>query len=239
MIYTWASASDVGRVRDNNEDSVAPQDMGVETGPFVIGVADGMGGHVGGEVASATALEAAMAANGDVIERAEVANRAVIARAADEPHLEGMGTTLTLAIVSDDSVELGHIGDSRAYILRGGQLAQLTTDHSLVAEMISSGELDPAEAQHHPYRNVITRAIGLAEKVAVDRVREDLRQGDRLLLCTDGLTNMVEPARIQELLEEKSHPTEAAWALIEAANAAGGFDNISTVVVHVTGDTAD
>jgi protein phosphatase len=238
MIYTWASATSVGLVRDNNEDSVAPGDMGVAIGPFIAGVADGMGGHVGGEIASATALDAAMSADGGAVARAEVANRAVVAKADEEPHLAGMGTTLTLAVFSDDSVDIGHIGDSRAYLLRDGTLIQLTEDHSLVAEMVSSGELDPAEAPYHPYRNVITRAIGLAENVPVDRVTKELQPADRLLLCTDGLTNMVEPARIREVLEDKEHPNEAAWALVEAANAAGGLDNISTVVIDVAGDTA-
>lgn len=239
MIYTWASSSDIGRLRDHNEDAVAPRDMGVETGWFVIGVADGMGGHVGGEIASAIALETALEAEGNAVERVQAANRAVVAAAEADPALQGMGTTLTLGVIGDDAIEIGHIGDSRAYLLRRGELLQLTEDHSLIAEMIANGEIEPDEAAYHPYRSVITRAVGLGDDIEVDRVYRELARGDRLLLCTDGLTNMVADTAIQDLLTRQDHPSGAARALIEAANAAGGADNISAVVVHVTGDTED
>lgn len=236
MIYTWASATDIGRVRDHNEDSVAPKDMGLETAPFVVGVADGMGGHTSGEVASRIALAVAIAAEGDIVEKVRSANRAVIEAASEDPALLGMGTTLTIGYFADAAVEIGHVGDSRAYLLRGGHLDQITTDHSLVAEMVARGDLTADEAAVHPYRSVITRAIGLQPKVEVDRERRTLGVGDRVLFCSDGLTGMVGPETIRDILMAESHPTESAWTLVEAANAAGGVDNISVVVVGVGSD---
>ncbi|MCJ7725387.1 MAG: protein phosphatase 2C domain-containing protein [Acidimicrobiia bacterium] len=236
MIYTWASATDIGLVRDHNEDSVAPRDMGLETAPFVVGVADGMGGHASGEVASRIALTAALAAEGDIVDRVRSANRAVIEAAAKDPALLGMGTTLTIGDFADDAVEIGHVGDSRAYLLKDGHLEQITTDHSLVAEMIARGDLTAEEATVHPYRSVITRAIGLQPGVEVDRESRTLGVGDRVLFCSDGLTGMVDAETIRDILVAESHPTESAWALVEAANAAGGVDNISVVVVGVGRD---
>jgi len=236
MIYSWATATDIGLVRDHNEDSVAPRDMGIETAPFVVGVADGMGGHTGGEVASAIALQAALAADGDVVARVEIANRAVVDAAAGDPELKGMGTTLTLGSFADDAVEIGHVGDSRAYLWRGRYLEQITTDHSLVSEMVARGDITTEEAAVHPYRSVITRAIGLQPEVEVDREYRSLQMGDRVLICSDGLTGMVDVDTIRDILMAESHPTESVWALVEAANAAGGVDNISVVVVAAGSD---
>lgn len=238
MIYTWATATNTGLVRNQNEDSVAPQDMGIETGPFLVGVADGMGGHVGGEVASRLALEAALAHRGDVVDRVQAANMAVVDAAAEDSSLQGMGTTLVLGWFEDDAVEIGHVGDSRAYLLRSSDLTQITTDHSLVAEMVARGEISADEAETHPYRNVVTRALGLQPHVQIDRERRTLLTGDRVLLCSDGLTNMVDTDKIRAILLEQSHPTDAVWTLVDAANEAGGIDNISVVVVSVNGDTA-
>ena len=237
MIYTWATATNTGLVRNQNEDSVAPQDMGIETGPFLVGVADGMGGHVGGEVASRLALEAALKHRGDVVDRVQAANMAVVDAAAEDPSLQGMGTTLVLGWFVDDAVNIGHVGDSRAYLLRSSDLMQITTDHSLVAEMVARGEISADEAETHPYRSVITRALGLQPEVEIDRERRTLLSGDRVLICSDGLTNMVEADRIRDILLEQSHPTDAVWSLVDAANEAGGIDNISVVVVSVNGDT--
>jgi protein phosphatase len=236
MIFTWATATDPGLVRDHNEDAVAPREMGVESGTFVVGVADGMGGHVGGEVASRLALEAALALDGTVVERVEAANRAVAEAADATPALRGMGTTLTLARFDGDSLEIGHVGDSRALIMRNGELEQITTDHSLVAEMVSRGEITSDEAQIHPYRNVITRALGLQREVEVDREQRELEAGDIVLIASDGLTGMVEPDDIQDILLDGAHPSETVWTLIEAANAAGGMDNISVAVVGVANE---
>jgi protein phosphatase len=237
MIYTWATATNTGLVRDHNEDSVAPQDMGIEAGPFLVGVADGMGGHVAGEVASRLAIEAALEHGGDVVDRVQAANMAVIDTAAEDPSLRGMGTTLVLGWFADDAVEFGHVGDSRAYLLRSSNLEQITTDHNLVAEMVARGEISAGEAGTHPYRSVVTRALGLQPAVEIDRERRTLQSGDRVLICSDGLTNMVDGDTIRDILLEQSHPTDAVWTLIDAANEAGGIDNISVVVVSVNGDT--
>jgi protein phosphatase len=154
----------------------------------------------------------------------------------DNPDLEGMGTTLTLAVFDGAYLEIGHVGDSRAYLLRDGVLEQLTTDHSLVAEMVARGDITAEEAAVHPYRSVITRAVGLQPEVEVDRVSCVIEAGDRVLLCSDGLTGMVPAAGIRDILTAESHPTESVWSLIEAANEAGGVDNISVVVVAAGND---
>ena len=238
MTFLWAAAPDPGRVRGHNEDALWPQPGpqgaagGEAEAPFLAMVADGMGGHVGGEVASRLAVEAAVAAAGDAVERMQAANAAVVGTALDRPRLAGMGTTMTLAVFSAGAVEIGHIGDSRAYLLRDGALAQLTRDHSLMADMIASGELTPEQAAVHPFRSVITRAVGMESSVVVDRVAHDLLPGDRVLLCSDGLTTMLADADIAALLARGEAPAAAA-ALIEAANRAGGYDNISVVVVDL------
>ena len=236
MIFTWATATDTGLVRDNNEDAVGPRDMGMETGPFVVGVADGMGGHQHGEVASRIALETALETEGDTVDRVRAANRAVFEAAARDGGLRGMGTTLTLAAFDGDQLEIGHVGDSRGYLLRDGELRQLTTDHSLVAEMMARGEITAEEASVHPYRSVITRAIGLQREVEVDRGYHDVGTNDRVMRGSDGLTGMVPSDEIRDILTADRHPTESVWALIEAANAAGGLDNVSVVVVAVNSD---
>lgn len=235
VTYRWASSSDVGRARDHNEDAVWPEGTGSAAGELVAAVADGMGGHVGGEVASGVALQAAVTAAGaDAVERVRIGNLAVIDRIIAQPRLAGMGTTLTLAVFgADGMLDIGHIGDSRAYVAHAGDLILLTRDHSLVAEMVESGELHPEEASVHPFRSVITRALGMERDVRVDSVDRELSDGDRVLLCTDGLTNMVADAEISGFLTDPDTPAEAATALIDAANGAGGIDNITVVVVDV------
>jgi len=238
MTFHWAAATDPGRVRGHNEDNLwpRPEGAGAAAGeaeaPFLAMVADGMGGHVAGEVASRLAAEAALEAEGDPVERVLTANAAVVRRALDQPRLAGMGTTMTLAVFSPDEVEMGHIGDSRAYLFRDGTLTQLTRDHSLMADMIASGELTPEQAAVHPFRSVITRALGMESHVVVDRVTHDLQLGDRVLLCSDGLTTMLADAQVAALLAGVDATTAAA-ALIAAANDAGGYDNISVVVVDL------
>lgn len=236
MIFHWATATNVGLLRNHNEDAVSPTDMGTQSGQLVIGVADGMGGHVAGEVASSLAIETAIAADGGPVEKVEAANDAVLERSRLDRGLRGMGTTLTLAVLSDNKLEIGHIGDSRAYLRRSGSLRQLTTDHSLMAEMIAAGELDPEEAAVHPYRSVITRAIGLDKELQVEHLTTDLEPEDRVVLCTDGLTNMVTDDGIAEFLDQNGSPAEAVWALVEAANAAGGIDNVTVAVIDVARD---
>src|SRR5512145_2068214 len=163
MNYVWASRSDVGRVRQQNEDAVLPQPGSDGEGEALLAaVADGMGGAAGGEVASATAIATAAAVGGEVALRIEAANLAVIEAAQQRPRLRGMGTTLTIGIFQPDgSLQIGHVGDSRAYLLREGLLTQITTDHSFVKEMMASGRMTAEEAEEHPYRSVLTRAVGL------------------------------------------------------------------------------
>lgn len=235
MNFAWATRTDVGRVRDHNEDSVWPTTDGSTAEMLAVAVADGMGGHAGGEVASATALDTAMAVSGEPTMRVLAANLAVVDAARQRPRLTGMGTTLTLALLDPDGdLDIGHVGDSRAYLLRDGTLQQLTRDHSYVADLIAAGKLTPEEAESHPYRSVLTRAVGLDSTVEVDSYGLLLQFGDRILLCSDGLTSMVSDGPLSEILDRQgSPPATTADALVTAANDAGGIDNITVVVIDV------
>src|SRR3954471_4096987 len=230
-------ATDQGQVRDSNEDGYV-----VDRRLQLFAIADGMGGHRAGEVASATALEALRASVasgtglGDAITSA---NAAVFSKATDDESLSGMGTTLTALVPDGDRVLVGHVGDSRAYLLRDGELRQLTTDHSLVQEFIREGRLTEEQAAVHPQRSIITRALGVEPDVEVDVYPVPLHAGDRILLCSDGLSTMLRSDDIAGLLRRESDPTRAANLLVDAANAAGGEDNITTIVVDVEDDGAD
>ncbi len=234
MKYTIATASHVGRVRDGNEDAVYPRDDETTVGPIVVAVADGMGGHAAGEIASATAISAAVAAgDAGAVTRVKVANAAVIAAAAEDLARAGMGTTLTLGVFwPDGRLEIGHVGDSRAYLLRNERLTQLTIDHTFVRELIAQGRLAPEEADTHPQRHMLTRTIGMPD-VRVDSLEIHLLPGDRVMLCSDGLTGMVSDARVARILSNTPAPAGAVWSLVEAANAAGGLDNTTVAVVDV------
>lgn len=227
------SALDIGRVREKNDDSIMVD-------PPLYIVADGMGGHRGGDIASRLALETieelAAAARGTLPDQIRRANRAVWDRSVEDERLAGMGTTLTAARVDGASASIAHVGDSRAYLLREGKLRQLTTDHTLVARMVKSGEITEAEADVHPHKNVLTRALGTDEEVEVDEDTVALLDGDRLLLCSDGLTGMVTEDQIQAILENSEQPQQAADRLVKAANRAGGIDNISVVVLAAVGE---
>ena len=236
MKYVWATATHVGHVRANNEDSITPDDDGAGDGPVVVAVADGMGGAVGGEIASRIAVDAALSDGGAPDSRVGAANDAVLERIAAQPELRGMGTTLTLGIFREEGLlELAHVGDSRAYLYRAGRLDQLTHDHTVVAEMVRSGMLTEAQAATHPRRHMLSRVIGM-EDIVVDAISMPLHDGDRLMLCTDGLTGLVDDSTISMVLRTAPAPTEAAWSLVEAANRAGGHDNTSVAVVDVHGD---
>jgi PPM family protein phosphatase len=229
-------ATDIGRVRQGNEDSYLAE-------PPLYAVADGMGGHRGGEVASHLALDTLEAmflrGEGTLTEQVKEANRAVFARSSEDRKVAGMGTTLTAAVVDGDGLHLAHVGDSRAYLLRAGSLRQLTEDHTLVNRMVKAGEITRAEAEVHPHRNVVTRSIGTEPDVPVDEQSVALLEGDRILLCSDGLTGMVTEDQIQAILETTDDPQEAADRLIRAANRAGGIDNITTVVLDVQEGSSD
>jgi serine/threonine protein phosphatase PrpC len=233
------AATDVGRVRERNEDGFLTQEP-------LFAVADGMGGHRGGAVASRVALEILSQMEGDsmagdgaaegLTDMVNQANDAVLERASEEPRLSGMGTTLTAVVVQPGRIHLAHVGDSRAYMLRAGKLRQLTEDHSLVQRMVKEGKLTPQEAEVHPQRSVLTRALGVEPELQVDHETVEVRPGDRILLCSDGLTTMVTEEEIHRILSEHDDPQRAADALVSAANQAGGVDNTTALVLFVVDD---
>ena len=235
MKYVWATATHRGMVRDNNEDSIFPKAAGDSAEGAVLIVADGMGGHVAGEVASRIAINAAASSQLSAGDRVAAGNRAIREEVAREPSLEGMGTTMTLLMIEDGHATVGHVGDSRAYLLRNGDLSQLTEDHTVAAEYVAMGQLSPEEASSHPQRHMLTRTLGLTRFVNVDEYQFPLESGDRILVCSDGLTEMVNDTQIAERLGEGT-PEEVAWGLVELANEAGGVDNISVVVVEALQD---
>jgi PPM family protein phosphatase len=229
--------SDVGRMRNDNQDSYLADEP-------VFAVADGVGGHLGGDVASATAIRVIQDATQDGVARDDLedilrkVNSAIWEQARGAAHLRGMGTTCTLALIEDGSAHLAHVGDSRAYLFRAGELSQVTEDHNLVGKMLSEGRLTREEAAHHPQRNIITRALGLDPNVDVDLLTLELREGDRLLICSDGLSSMIEDRTLTEVLSSESDPQAAADRLVEAANEAGGEDNITVVLIDVVGGSS-
>ena len=235
-----------GRVRAENQDfllyRVPTAEPDAERHCSLFVAADGVGGAVGGAVASKTAAETVAATfprdGGEhpaaaLVTAIEAANAAVAARAAAEPDLAGMATTMVIAVVRDGLVWMANVGDSRGYLIRDGLARQITEDHSIVAESVRAGRLTPAEAAVNPYRHVITRSLGADEPPEVDTFGpERLRPGDRLLLCSDGLTEMVDAPEIA-LLATKTDVESAARALVEEANARGGPDNISVLLIAV------
>lgn len=235
MKYRWGIATHPGNVRPGNEDSVWPASSGSGDAPVLVMVADGMGGAVAGEVASSLAVETARHSEGDLTERVLDANQAILDEVDRRPELRGMGTTLTLFELGDDGVaHFAHVGDSRAYLLREGELTQLTEDHTVVNMYLRTGAIAPEEAANHPQRSLITRAVGLTPDLDVDTGNLTLEEGDRLLLCSDGVNGMIDDDEITEALAAESSE-EAAWLLVEKANLAGGHDNITALVVDVVG----
>jgi serine/threonine protein phosphatase PrpC len=233
-----AAATDPGRRRRHNEDSYVCQ-------PPLFAVADGIGGAQAGEVASGLAAAAVRDSsddgNGDARSRVDAlvqeANRRVYERQADDDAVSGMGTTMTAALVEGDHVWIGHVGDSRAYRIRDGNLEQLTDDHSLVAELVRTGKLSPEEAEHHPQRSIVTRALGTDPDVDVDTFEVEAQPGDLFLLNSDGLTTMVDNATIlREIERNRDDLNAAAKALVRAANEGGGEDNITVVFFEIAGD---
>jgi protein phosphatase len=233
------SATDTGLVRSVN------QDLAVETGTL-FAVADGMGGHAGGEVAARLAVDTLIVAFGakptgaGLSEAVSEANRVVFENSLDNAELRGMGTTLTAAaLVNEDGrdvIALVNVGDSRSYRFHGGELSQITVDHSLAEEMVRSGEISESEAAVHPHRHILTRALGVSDDVAVDLWRIQPTRGDRFLLCSDGLTNELDSPQIAEVLATVPDPQTAADLLVRAARTHGGSDNITVVVVDVVLD---
>jgi protein phosphatase len=232
--------TDTGRKRRRNEDAYVVE-------PPLFAIADGMGGAQAGELASSLAAGAvredeAAAGSGErrVAELIQEANRRVYERSSQDAAASGMGTTMTVAFVGEANVAFGHVGDSRAYSIRDGKLEQLTEDHSLVAELVRSGKLSPEEAETHPQRSVITRALGTDPDVDVDTFSIETAPGDLFMLCSDGLTSMVEDDVILRTIEKnRDNLQTAAKALIRAANKGGGEDNITVVFFEIGEDVGE
>ena len=223
-----AHASNVGRVRSHNEDRSLAE-------PPLLAVADGMGGAKAGEVAAQIAIDTIAGAPtpDDLRERLVDANRRIRQSAIENPSQLGMGTTVTAALMGDTGASIMHVGDSRAYVLHDGELRQVTDDHSVVAEMVRAGQLAAADAERHPSRNIITRALGADPEVDVDRVDVGLTAGDVLLICSDGLSSLVSLADMQALLAGSADLAAAADGLVVAALDQGGNDNITVVLGRV------
>jgi serine/threonine protein phosphatase PrpC len=235
-IADHASLTDVGRQRHTNEDSYFES-------PPLFAVADGMGGAQAGEVASAMAVdEFKQSHNGDVTpeqqlaEIAKTANRKIYEMAQSDSRHAGMGTTLTATMLDDEAVAVGHVGDSRLYLYRDGKLERMTRDHSLVEEFVRQGRLTPEQAEKHPQRSVITRALGPEGDVEVDTFTIQARDGDIFLICSDGLSGMVSDADMEQIVGAGDRLDGTAKALIGAANDNGGRDNITAVLFRVEDD---
>ncbi|MDD2980598.1 MAG: Stp1/IreP family PP2C-type Ser/Thr phosphatase [Hespellia sp.] len=234
------SMTDVGKVRKINQDYVFTTDKPLGYFPNLFVVADGMGGHKAGDFASkftVQVLERELKnSQEDDIERSmlsaiKTANGELIAKAAEDEHLAGMGTTIVVATVIDHMIYFANVGDSRLYLINRG-ITQLTKDHSLVEEMVRLGGIKPEEAKHHPDKNIITRAIGAKENVEIDFFEHRLKKDDIILMCTDGLTNMVEDEEIFHLVQGGRDIVESTQMLIEAAKENGGTDNIGVVMIE-------
>jgi protein phosphatase len=238
-VGAFAVASDTGRRRRRNEDNYV-------VAPPLFGVADGMGGAQAGEVASQLAASALEAGDPEALEGTtrldaliQEANRRIYDRASTDPTASGMGTTMTVALVEGMTVAIGHVGDSRAYLVRDEQMEQLTEDHSLVNELLKTGKLSEEEAHVHPQRSVITRAVGTDPDVDVDGFTIDAEEGDVFLICSDGLSDMVEDEQILEVLHQNRDDLDrAVKELVSAANKGGGEDNITAIAFRISSEAA-
>ena len=234
-------------IRSGNEDNFAVRDWG-SRGLFI--VADGMGGHAAGEVASEMAVQTIERelqdltepddrdAEEKLAEALRKANRTIHDRTITEVDKQGMGTTASVLVLWQSKYLIGQVGDSRVYLLRDGELQQLTKDHSYVQEQVDAGFLTPEQARYHPYSNVITRCVGASPEVEPDIYEGDVKVGDLFLVASDGLTGMVDDRRLQILLMSRAAPERKVHALIAEANGRGGLDNITAIVVQVAPDEA-
>ena len=233
-VIEFGSRTDIGCVREQNEDSLIVK-------PPLFVVADGMGGHAAGEVASeicVKTIEECAPEHPDAESlgmAVEEANRAIINAALSGEGREGMGTTCTAAMIEGERLVIAQVGDSRAYLLHAGSLIQLTRDHSLMANMIEAGQITAEEARYHPNRSVITRALGNDPDMVPDLYEINVEAGDRLLLCSDGLTSMVPNSEIEQIMRRTPDPQRCATQLVNEAIAVGGADNITVIVANVTG----
>ncbi len=250
MNLEFFAAIDKGRARDNNEDSIA-----LDESTALAVLADGMGGYNAGEVASGMATsfirselgrwlhDAGTDTSDAEVRRAmdicvDNANRAIFNAANANPHYAGMGTTLVVALFRGPRLLVGHVGDSRAYRLRGGRLVQITRDHSLLQEQIDAGLISPEQAAFAAHKNLVTRAVGVEDTVLLETHLHEVMPGDLYLLCSDGLSDMLDDATLAQMLKSHEVLADAGRALIDAANEAGGKDNISLVLVRVAGGAA-
>lgn len=233
------SATDVGQKRQMNQDYIYTSETPVGNLPNLLVVADGMGGHKAGDYASRYGVSVLVETvkqdkNYNPVKiigsGIEAANREVLEQSRKDPSMAGMGTTMVVATVVGGYLYVANVGDSRLY-LAGRELKQITQDHSLIAEMVRMGELTPEEGRHHPDKNIITRAVGTAEDVKIDFFDLKLEAGERLMMCSDGLSNMVEDSEIFDILTDDDIEDPAA-ALVDRANANGGLDNIAVIVVQ-------
>ena len=237
------ACSDVGKIRDINQD--AYYYIEDDKLPIFI-VADGMGGHKAGEVASNLAISTIIrhyeSSKQKILskemfipqflnESVELANDNLIEEASGDDELKGMGTTVTMCLILDNEVYIGHVGDSRAYLLRDGELSQITQDHSLVGELLRIGSITKDEAVNHPKKNIITRALGSNPKINVDVFNRELQNEDKIILCTDGLTNMVTEEKILEILLSSEIPSAVCSTLVNISNEAGGIDNTTIMII--------
>jgi serine/threonine protein phosphatase PrpC len=236
VIGRVAAVTDPGRKRRRNEDSYVVE-------PPLFAIADGMGGAQAGEVASRLATAALKESGSDadgeqrIIDLIQEANRRVYDRSSTDPNTSGMGTTITVALVENEEVAFGHVGDSRAYLIRDARMEQLTEDHSLVNELLKTGKLSQEEAEAHPQRSVITRALGTDPDVDVDTFSVAVQTGDLFLLCSDGLTDMVSETSILDVVEQhRDDINRALKALVKEANRGGGQDNITVVAFEIAED---
>lgn len=235
--------TDVGLKRNSNQDFVYASDQKVGRLPSLLIVADGMGGHAAGDLASRVCVETMVSSiegSGQtetipiLAEAVQKANRAVLKKAAEKPEYAGMGTTIVAAVIDGNTLYIANVGDSRLYLIDDDRIDQITLDHSLVAEMVRSGRISPEQMRNHPEKNIITRAVGGEESVEADFFDVGLHKGDVVLLCSDGLTNMVEDEQIFRIIRREKTLRDAGQKLISAANSAGGRDNISVVLARLT-----
>ena len=230
----FGSRTDIGLVRKHNEDSLI-------VSPPLFAVADGMGGHAAGEVASEIAVDTLVKyapSNVDaegLADAVEKANLEVIKASVDGRGREGMGTTLTAALLEGERLLVAQVGDSRAYLLHNGKLQQITRDHSLMTDMIEAGQISPEEARIHPNRSVITRALGSDPAMLADLYEINVESGDRLLLCSDGLSSLIEDCEIEDILLRIEDVQRCASTLVNEAISAGGYDNVTVIVVDAEG----
>ena len=237
------SVTDIGRIRKINQDYVFTSEVPIGALPNLFIVADGMGGHKAGEYASKCAVETIAGEANLSTERnpvraiskaVRIANRRIRKKALSDDNYFGMGTTLVVATIDDNGLTVANVGDSRLYVIRGTEINQITVDHSLVEEMVQMGELERKKARNHPDKNIITRAIGVMDEVDVDFFEvDDITAGDVILMCSDGLSNMLEDTEILGIVCSGGSLADRAKRLVAAANMNGGRDNIAVVLVEL------